>query len=99
MVDKFFGIKLKELRKQQGFTQLQLAELLGVSKTTICQWETKKQEPSITDIKKLCSIFDETADYLLGLEYEDETNSYTNNGIDNRQATINGGIFTVNNKK
>lgn len=63
-----FGDKLKELRIQYNLTQNELAKILNVSKTTICQWETHKQEASLEDIINIAKYFDETADYLLGLE-------------------------------
>lgn len=65
-----FGKKLKELRKENNLTQLELAKILDVSKTTICQWETSKQEPSLEIISKLAYYFDVTTDYLLGIEDE-----------------------------
>ena len=49
-MNKFFGKKLKELRLEKQLTQAQMAMTFNVSKTTICQWETMKQEPSLDDI-------------------------------------------------
>ena len=67
-MSKMFGIKLKELRTEKKLTQLQVAQIFNVSKTTICQWETNKQEPSINDILKIARYFQVTTDYLLGAE-------------------------------
>ena len=67
-MNKVFGLKLKEVRTEKRLTQLQLAQILSVSKTTICQWETSKQEPSLEDVVSIAKYFDVTADYLLGLE-------------------------------
>ena len=67
-MNKVFGLKLKEVRTEKRLTQLQLAQILNVSKTTICQWETSKQEPSLEDVVSIAKYFDVTADYLLGLE-------------------------------
>ena len=61
-----FGERLKELRRERGITQKQLAEVLEVSKTTICQWETMKQEPSIEMLMKLADLFHTSVDYLVG---------------------------------
>lgn len=65
-----FGDKLKECRLDAHMTQSQLAAMLSVSKTTICQWETHKQEPSLEDVVKIAHIFGVSADYLLGMEEE-----------------------------
>lgn len=61
-----FGKRLKELRLSKSMTQSELAIKFNVSKTTICQWETSKQEPSISDILRLADFFDTSTDYLLG---------------------------------
>ena len=59
--------KIKELRKDQGLTQKQLAKLLNKSETGVASWEQGLSEPNINDIRKLCEIFKVSADYLLGL--------------------------------
>ncbi len=64
----YFGQRLKELRNEKSLTQLQLAEIFKVSKTTICQWETNKQEPDLDKLTTIAKFFDVSTDYLLGLE-------------------------------
>ena len=58
---------MRELRKERNLKQADLAGVFNVSKTTICQWETLKQEPSLTDVVTCARYFDVSADYLLGL--------------------------------
>ena len=60
--------KIKELRKEKGLTQKQLAELVNKSETGLASWEQGLSEPSVNDIRALCKIFEVSADYLLGLE-------------------------------
>lgn len=67
-MNTIFGIKLKELRKEKGLTQLELSKICSTSKTTICQWETSKQEPSLNDVVLIAKYFNVTSDYLLGLD-------------------------------
>ncbi|MDE7306872.1 MAG: helix-turn-helix domain-containing protein [Clostridia bacterium] len=67
-MNKFFGQKLKELRNEKNLTQLQLAKVFKVSKTTICQWETSKQEPDFDNLVAISKYFDVSTDYLLGIE-------------------------------
>lgn len=61
------GDRLVSAREQKGMKQVDLAEALGVSKTCINYWEKDKREPSVKDIKRLCSILDINADDLLGI--------------------------------
>ncbi|MCH5162729.1 MAG: helix-turn-helix transcriptional regulator [Clostridiales bacterium] len=71
-----FGQKLKELRKEKGITQAELAQIFNTSKTTICQYETSKQEPDLTLITKIAIYFAVSTDYLLGLEDENGAKTY-----------------------
>lgn len=50
-------MKLKQARKScGGYTQKELAELVGVSEMTVSNWETGKTAPSIRLWKKLASV-------------------------------------------
>ena len=64
------GKKIKDLRKEAGFTQKQLAKMMNKSETGFASWEQGLSEPSVNDIRLLCLILDVSADYLLGLEDE-----------------------------
>lgn len=63
-----FSENLKYLRNSAQCTQKKLAEYLGLSANTVCEWEKNRSEPSIHTIRKLAEFFDVSADYLLGLE-------------------------------
>jgi len=67
MVD--FGSKLKELRRQAGWTQQQLANKLGVTKSVISYYELQERIPSPDVLVDLAKTFHVTTDYLLGLEH------------------------------
>ena len=47
------GTTIKRLRQQQGFTQTELADKIGVSCKAISKWETAKGLPDITLIEPL----------------------------------------------
>ena len=59
--------RLKELRKEKGLTQKQLAALMNKSETGLASWEQGLSEPNVNDLRLLCKIFEVSADYLLGL--------------------------------
>ena len=63
-----FGARLKDLRKQNGMTQQQLADRIGVTKSVISFYELKERTPSPDVLIKLSYIFHVSADYLLGIE-------------------------------
>ena len=62
------GETIKELRKEKGMSQTQLANLLFVSQDTISLWELNKSLPDIKALISLTKIFGVTADYILGIE-------------------------------
>jgi len=59
-------IKIKELREKKGLTQGKLAELLGLSRSTIAMYETNNSNPDYETLKKLSALFGVSIDYLLG---------------------------------
>lgn len=63
-----FGSRVKELRIERGLTQKQLASKLGCAQSAVYYWETDKQEPSISSLKKLCELFEVSADYMLDIK-------------------------------
>lgn len=51
------GAAIRELREQKNMTQLQLAEILGVSDKTVSKWETAKGYPDITLLEPIADAF------------------------------------------
>ena len=64
---QYFGEKLRELRLENGLTQQQLANKIGLVKGSISAYEQSTKYPSIEVLIKLCTFFNVSADYLLGL--------------------------------
>lgn len=57
--------RLRELRKEKGLTQNELAKLLNVSDRSVGFYETGDRDPDTETLKKLANLFDVTIDYLL----------------------------------
>lgn len=55
---KKIGSFLKELRKEKGITQEELAEMLYVSGRTVSRWETGTNMPDISLLVDIAEIFD-----------------------------------------
>ena len=60
-----FKENLKTLRKENNFSQKDLAEKLNTTVKTISHWETGYSEPSISQIIELCEVFALNPDELL----------------------------------
>lgn len=67
-----------ELRMSFGWSQVKLAQKLGVTKQTISNWENDNIQPSIEMLIKLSKVFCISTDYLLGLT---PTNSINVDGL------------------
>ena len=55
---------IMDLRREKGYTQEKLAELLGVTTAAVSKWETGNSYPDITLLPQLAEIFDVSLDYL-----------------------------------
>ncbi len=60
-----FKERLRFLRKEKHHTQKKLGEILNYGYTAISNYESGRNEPSISDIKKIAKFFDVSVDYLL----------------------------------
>lgn len=59
-----FGANIRKLRTMEHLGQAQLAEMLGVSKETVCRWEKSRYAPRERYIEKLQALFGCTRDEL-----------------------------------
>ena len=49
--------RLQELRKKEGYSQEQVAEMLGLSRQAISKWESGQGKPEIDNLIKLTEIY------------------------------------------
>ena len=91
------GSKIKAARLKKKMTQEQVAELLGVSRQTISNWENEKSYPDIISVIKMSDYYEASLDYLLKGEQkmntyydylEESTNVVKSNANRNRIITI-----------
>lgn len=57
---------LKSLRKEHGWTQQDVADMLGIERSTYTRYETGSTEPNFDVLERLSQIFDVSADVLIG---------------------------------
>lgn len=56
----------KRLRTSSRLTQAEMAEKLGISRSTIGMYETGAREPDFETLEKIADFFNVDTDYLLG---------------------------------
>lgn len=65
MVD--FPTRLRELRKERGLTQGQVAGRLGVTPSMVSAYENGIRQPSYEVLIKIARLYGVSSDYLLGI--------------------------------
>jgi transcriptional regulator with XRE-family HTH domain len=65
-----FSDRLSSLRKQRGFTQEALADLIRITKTQVYRYESNLSQPTLDVIKRLAVTLSVTTDELIFEEKE-----------------------------
>lgn len=60
-----FAARLKQLRKQRGLTQAEVAAAIGVTRSVVSLYETEMRQPSPDMIVALARLYGVSTDYLL----------------------------------
>lgn len=60
------GMRLKQLRKDKGVSQQEIANLFRVTRPCVCYWETGKRLPDYQTLISLSEFYDVSIDYLVG---------------------------------
>lgn len=72
-----FNLRLRELRKQKKLTQQELADDLGISKSSVNMYERGEREPGLDLLEAIADFFNVNLDYLMGksndpINYDDD---------------------------
>lgn len=63
-----FNENLRWAREQKGLSQKDVAEKIGVAKSTYSLYESGNREPNVQTIKKISDVLGVSADELLGID-------------------------------
>lgn len=61
-----FSERLKKLRKDAGFTQVDVASKLGISQQAYASWERGVKKPTQDNLVKIAQVLNVSVDYLVG---------------------------------
>lgn len=70
-----FGEKLSKLRREHGYTQEQLADVLDVTRQSISKWESNISYPETEKLVRIGKLFDCSMDYLLNEDASEKQTS------------------------
>lgn len=66
------AMNIKFFREQKNWTQKELAQKLGISRSVVAKWENENALPDIETLISLSKLFEVSIDYLVGLsQYRD----------------------------
>lgn len=61
-----FHLRLRELRNSRKVSQQELADLLGISKSSVNMYERGEREPGLDTLEAIADYFNVDMDYLMG---------------------------------
>lgn len=70
MKKQTLGMMIASLRKENGMTQLELAEKMGVTDKAVSKWERDLSCPDVNTIPKLAEVFGISVDELMQVKTE-----------------------------
>mgnify|MGYP000997137853 CR=1 FL=1 len=70
--------KILKLRKENGWSQEDLAEKMDVSRQSVSKWESGASTPDVDKIVEMAKLFEVSTDYLLKEEIEEEVSQKKN---------------------
>ena len=75
------GHVISKLRYEFGYSQIELAEKLGITKGSVGMYETDKRKPDYDTLIKLADLFHVSVDYLLShsVDFKNDTPAVRNN--------------------
>ncbi len=86
MKDYSVGESLKRVRKEHNFRQKEIAEAIGVDRSTYSFYEIGRTNPSVETLCTLAKIYNVTIGYLIGKEANNpelrEAASHVSAGVD-----------------
>ena len=94
------GEKIAKLRKENNYTQEQLAVLLGVSRQSVSKYESGVTYPETDKLIRLSELFGCTVDYLLKDDAEEPEACVTSADFSDKEVFCNnmctrGGILNI----
>lgn len=85
-IRKALGKRIKQLRKDKGWIQKELAGQIGTSHAQLNKYESGQNTPPLDRLMMLADVLSTSVDYLLGGHHKDELPVYNNRLIQRFQT-------------
>ncbi len=81
MKKQTLGKRIASLRKENGMTQMELAEKMGVTDKAVSKWERDLSIPDINSISTLADTLGVSVDSLIQIKQDEVTEEHTQDSI------------------
>lgn len=81
------GIKISQARREQGITQVELAEKMSVTRQTVSRWESGAAYPDIEKVVDIAKILHVSCDYLLMTDSNKNESPINENDVNQTSST------------
>lgn len=91
IVKDTFSKNIKNLRKEQGLSQTELADKIFINKSMVSAYEKGTRMPSLGALIQLSNVLNVSIDYLLGIQKEntnDRASTISISGLTEKQKKI-----------
>lgn len=82
MKKQTMGMMISSLRKENGMTQLELAEKMGVTDKAVSKWERDLSCPDVNSLPKLAEIFQISVDELMQVKIAENSGTSIRENIE-----------------
>jgi DNA-binding XRE family transcriptional regulator len=55
--DRKIALAIRSARRKGYWTQTEMADKIGVTRSTVAQWETARRRVTVSDYERLCELF------------------------------------------
>jgi transcriptional regulator with XRE-family HTH domain len=59
------GVRIRDIRRERGWTQDQLASAVGVSRSAVAQWETGRAGQVTTNLHRIAEVLEVGVEYIM----------------------------------
>lgn len=92
-MENTLGKRIKYLREEKDFSQLEFSKLLNISNSTLSQYEAGNRMPGDEIKKKIAEYFNVSLDYLMGVSdirnpYKEDKEDQLPDGFDSPEEAI-----------
>lgn len=90
-----FGDRLRKIRQDRRLSQPEVADMVGVSKSTYSNWENDKFYPKTRCFARLIEVFEISAEELIGANWKVTVSEPISDDDSKEKMVMEGNVFRM----